>query len=138
MKIFDWLNEITLHKKSWDSFSEEDHKSFNTFIINRFLSMNKDWIEIVNMLQQYTIGMESKDVYNLYVNMIPKGKRFLRYIKGKKDKKYNKELINILCNYFECSKLEVIQYMDLLSKEQIKNTLIMYGKNKKEIKTLLK
>ena len=26
--------------------------SFNTFIINRFLSMNKDWIEIVNMLQQ--------------------------------------------------------------------------------------
>ena len=26
--------------------------------------------------------------------------------------------------------------MDLLSKEQIKNTLIMYGKNKKEIKTL--
>ena len=62
MKIFDWLNQITLYKQSWDSFSEEDHKSFNTFIINRFLSMNKEWIEIVNMLQQYTIGMESKDV----------------------------------------------------------------------------
>ena len=138
MKIFDWLNEITLHKKSWDSFSEEDHKSFNTFIINRFLSMNKDWIEIVNMLQQYTIGMESRDVYTLYINLIPKGKKFLKYIKGKSDKKYNKELIKILCNYFECSKLEVIQYMDLLSKEQLKNTLVMYGKNKKEIKTLLK
>ena len=90
------------------------------------------------MFQQYTIGMESKDVYNLYVNMIPKGKKFLRYIKGKKDKKYNKELINILCDYFECSKLEVMQYMDLLSKEQIKDTLVMYGKNKKEIKVLLK
>tara|TARA_R110002020_G_scaffold260123_1_gene474313 strand:- start:26 stop:442 length:417 start_codon:yes stop_codon:yes gene_type:complete len=138
MKIFDWLNEITLHKKSWDSFSEEDHKSFNTFIINRFLSMNKDWIEIVNMLQQYTIGMDSRDVYTLYINLIPKGKKFLKYIKGKSDKKYNKELIKILCNYFECSKLEVIQYMDLLSKEQLKNTLVMYGKNKKEIKTLLK
>ena len=138
MKIFDWLNQITLHKKDWDSFSEEDHKSFNTFIINRFLSMNKDWIEIVNMLQQYTIGMKSKDVYTLYINLIPKGKKFLKYIKGKSDKKYNKELIKILCDYFECSKLEVIQYMDLLSKEQLKNTLTMYGKNKKEIKILLK
>ena len=138
MKIIDWLNQVMIHKKSWDSFSEEDHKSFNTFIINRFLSMNKDWIEIVNMLQQYTIGMESKDVYTLYINLMPKGKRFLKYIKGKKDKKYNKELIKILCDYFECSKLEVTQYMDFLSKEQLKNTLTMYGKNKKEIKTLLK
>ena len=138
MKLFDWLNQITLYKKEWDSFTEEEQKTFNNYMITRFLSMNKDWIEIINMLQQYTIGMESKDVYNLYVNMIPKGKKFLRYIKGKKDKKYNKELINILCNYFECSKLEVMQYMDLLSKEQIKDTLVMYGKNKKEIKTLLR
>ena len=138
MKIIDWLNQVMIHKQPWDSFSESDQKSFNTFIINRFLSMNKDWIEIVNMLQQYTIGMESRDVYTLYINLIPKGKKFLKYIKGKSDKKYNKELIKILCNYFECSKLEVIQYMDLLSKEQVKNTLTMYGKNKKEIKTLLK
>ena len=70
MKIFDWLNQITYNKKDWNTFSEEDHKSFSTFIINRFLSMNKEWIEIVNMLQQYTIGMESKDVYNLYKNLI--------------------------------------------------------------------
>ena len=138
MKIIDWLNQVMVQKQPWDSFSESDQKSFNTFIINRFLSMNKDWIEIVNMLQQYTIGMESKDVYTLYMNLIPKGKQFLKYIKGKKDKKHNKELINILCDYFECSKLEVIQYMDFLSKEQLKNTLTMYGKNKKEIKILLK
>ena len=138
MKIFDWLNQITLHKKDWDSFSEEDHKSFNTFIINRFLSMNGEWIEIVNVLQQYTIGMESKDVYILYINLIPKGKKFLKYIKGKMDKKYNKELIKILCNHFECSKLQVTQYMDLLVKEQLKNILALYGKNQKEIKMLLK
>jgi len=138
MKIFDWLNQITLYKQPWDSFSEEDHKSFNTFIINRFLSMNKDWIEIVNMLQQYTIGMESKDVYNLYISLIPKGKKFLKYIKGKMDKKYNKELIKILCNYFECSKLQVTQYMDLLNKKQLEPILSLYGKDKKEIKMLLK
>jgi len=138
MKIFDWLNQITYNKKEWDTFSEEDHKSFSTFIINRFLSMNKEWIEIVNMLQQYTIGMESKDVYNLYKNLIPKEKKFLRYIKGKKDKKYNKDLIKILCDYFECSKSQVLEYIDLLSKDELKSVLRLYGKNEEEIKMLLK
>ena len=138
MKIFDWLNQITYNKKEWDTFSEEDHKSFSTFIINRFLSMNKEWIEIVNMLQQYTIGMESKDVYNLYKNLIPKEKKFLRYIKGKRDKKYNKDLIKILCDYFECSKSQVLEYIDLLSKDELKSVLRLYGKNEKEIKMLLK
>ncbi len=138
MKIFDWLNQITYNKKEWDTFSEEDHKSFSTFIINRFLSMNKEWIEIVNMLQQYTIGMESKDVYNLYKNLIPKEKKFLRYIKGKKDKKYNKDLIKILCDYFECSKLQVSEYIDLLPKHELKSVLRLYGINEKEIKKLIK
>ena len=138
MKIFDWLNQITLYKKDWDSFSEEDHKSFNTFIINRFLSMNKDWIEIVNMLQQYTIGMESKDVYKLYKNLIPSEKKFLKYIKGKKDKKYNKELIEIMCKYFEVSSKEVKEYIPLIEKEELKNIIRLYGKNNKEIKVLLK
>ena len=138
MKIFDWLNQITLNKQPWDSFSEEDHKSFNTFIINRFLSMNKDWIEIVNMLQQYTIGMESKDVYNLYVSMIPKGKKFLRYIKGKKDKSYKSELVDILVKYFECSKLQVKQNLELISKDELIEILNKYGLEKKKIKRIIK
>jgi len=138
MKIFDWLNQITYNKKEWDTFSEEDHKSFSTFIINRFLSMNKEWIEIVNMLQQYTIGMESKDVYNLYKNLIPREKKFLRYIKGKRNKKYNKDLTKILCNYFECSKLQVLEYIDLLPKHELKSVLRLYGINEKEIKKLIK
>ncbi len=138
MKIFDWLNQITYNKKGWDTFSEEDHKSFNIFIINRFLSMNEEWIEIINVLQQYTIGMENKDVYNLYKTLIPKEKKFLRYIKGKKDKKYNKDLIKILCDYFECSKSQVLEYIDLLSKDELKSVLRLYGKNEKEIKMLLK
>ena len=138
MTVFDWVNNILVHKKHWDDFTEDEQKKFSPFIINRFLSMSVDFVDAVNICQEHTFQMEDKDVYNLYKNLIPKQKKFLRYIKGKKDKKYNKELINILCNYFECSKLEVIQYMDFLSKEQLKNTLVMYGKNKKEIKALLK
>ena len=72
MKIFDWLKEITYRKRSWDSFSESDQKTFNTFIINRFLSMNSEWIDFLNDLQVYTMGipLKTKDVYNLYKKLI--------------------------------------------------------------------
>ena len=138
MKIFDWLNQITYNKKDWNDFSEEDYKSFSTFIINRFLSMNKEWIEIVNMLQQYTIGMKNRDVYMLYKNLIPREKKFLKYIKGKKDKKYNKELVEMMCRYFEVGSKEVREYISLMDKEELKTILKLYGKNDKEIKKLIK
>ena len=80
-----------VYKKPWDSFNEEEQKKFSPFIINRFLSMDTEFIEAVNMFQKYSVGtLESKDVYEFYRNLLPKGKRFNKYIKGKKDKKYDK------------------------------------------------
>ena len=77
MTIIDWINQVLVHKKPWDSFSESDHKTFNTFIINRWLSMDKEFCEYINMFQPYSIGLlEPKDVYTFYCNLLPKGKRF--------------------------------------------------------------
>ena len=70
--------------------------------------MDKDFIEIVNFFQKYAIGtLEPREVYKWYCEVLPKGKRFNKYIKGKKSKKYDKDLINILLKYFECSKLHL-------------------------------
>ena len=74
MTIFNWLNQLFVNKNSWDSFTEEEQKKFSPFIINRFLSMDKEFIEIVNMFQPYAIGsLEPKDVYEFYRNLFPKG-----------------------------------------------------------------
>ena len=43
MGLFNWLNEITYNKRSWDSFTSEDKDEFNTFMIHRFVSMNPDY-----------------------------------------------------------------------------------------------
>jgi hypothetical protein len=40
--------------------------------------------------------------------------------------------------YFECSNKEVSEYLDLLSKEQIKDILYSFGIDDKKIKELLK
>jgi hypothetical protein len=36
---FDWLKQITVTKKPWDSFTDEDRAGFNAFIINKALSL---------------------------------------------------------------------------------------------------
>ena len=139
MTIIDWMNQVLVHKKSWDSFSESDQKTFSPFILNRFLSMDKEFIEIVNMFQKYSIGMlESEEIYKFYCNVLPRGKRFNKYIKGKKEKKYDKELVDILSIHFEDSKNNIIEYIELMNKEELKSILEMYGLDKKKIKRLCK
>ena len=131
MTIFDWINQMLVTKKSWDDFTEDEQKKFSPFIINRWLSMDKDFIEIVNIFQKYAIGtLEPREVYKWYCDVLPQGKRFNKYIKGKGNKKYDKEMINVISNHFEVSKQESKDYIDLLDKQEIKEIYKMYGVKK--------
>ena len=124
MTIFDWVNQIQYGKKSWNTFSEEEQKKFSPFIVNRFLSMDEEFIEVVNMFQKYAIGtLEPREVYKWYCDVLPKGKRYNKYIKGKKQVKYDSELVEIMCKYYEVSKSECIEYLELTSKEELKSIL---------------
>jgi len=139
MTIFDWINQINYEKKSWDSFSEAEQKTFNTFIINRWLSMDEELIQIVNYFQKYSIGLlEPRDTYMWYRDIIPKKKRFNKYIKGKKAMKYDSELITTICKYYETSKNECIEYIEMMDKKQLTSILELHGKESKQIKKLLK
>ena len=46
MTLFDWLKELTGKKRDWDSFSDKERESFNPYMVNRFLSMHKPFIEL--------------------------------------------------------------------------------------------
>ena len=139
MTIIDWMNQLLVHKKHWNDFTKDEQKKFSPFIINRLLSMDKDFIEIVNYFQKYAIGtLEPREVYKWYCDILPKGKRFNKYIKGKRDKKYNSELIDLISNHFECSKLQTKEYLELISKYELTEILEKYGKDKKTIKRLCK
>ena len=139
MTIFDWVNNILVHKKHWNEFTEDEQKKFSPFIINRWLSMDTEFIEIVNIFQKYAIGtLEPREVYKWYCDILPKGKRFNKYIKGKRDKKYDKELIDIMSSHFECSKLQVKEYIELMNKDEIKEILTMYGLETTKIRKLIR
>ena len=81
--IFDHLANITWKKTDWNTLDEASQKTFSPYLINRWLSMNPNYIEIVDMFQQYTIGpLSKKHVYQLYLDFLPKQKSFNKYIKG--------------------------------------------------------
>ena len=139
MTIIDWMNQLLVHKKHWDEFTEDEQKKFSPFIINRWLSMDNEFIEVVNVFQKYAIGtLEPREVYKWYCDILPKGKRFNKYIKGKKSKKYNKELVDIISNYFECSKLQTNEYLELINKQELIDILGKYGMEQKQIKRMIK
>jgi hypothetical protein len=136
MQIFDWLKQITYEKQSWDSFTEEDRTSFNPYMVHRFLSMNPEYIEFVNLIQNipYT---EKEKIYKLYLYMIPKKNMFLKYIKSTKTKT-REELLQHLASYYECSLREADEYYHMLHNDTIKGILKKQGIEDKEIKKLLK
>ena len=137
--LFDHLANITWKKKPWSELSETDQKSFSPYLINRWLSMNINYIELVDMFQQYTIGpLNKKHVYQLYFDFLPKQKSFNKYIKGKKQDKYNKELVKLIDNHYQVAKIEAEEYISLLEQTEISSLLKKYGKTDKEIKGLLK
>jgi len=139
MTIIDWMNQLLVHKKHWNDFTEDEQKKFSPFIINRWLSMDKEFIEIVNYFQKYAIGtLEPREVYKWYCDVLPKGKRFNKYIKGKKDKKYDDWLLELLINHFEESRNHIKEYLKLISKEELITILKLYGTDPKKIKNISK
>lgn len=136
MLIFDWLKQITYKKQPWDSFTEEDKTSFNPYLIHRFLSMNPEYIEFVNLIQNipYT---EKEKIYKLYLYMIPKKNMFLKYIKSTRTK-IKEELLQHIASYYECSLREADEYYHMHHSDTIKNILKKRGVDDKEIKKLLK
>tara|TARA_R100000388_G_C7169852_1_gene123356 strand:+ start:264 stop:704 length:441 start_codon:yes stop_codon:yes gene_type:complete len=140
--IFDHLAGITYKKTKWEDLSEADQKSFTPYLINRWLSMSPDLIEIVDMFQHYTIGPLSKEhVYKLYYDILPKGKFFSKYIKGKKLNKYNTDLVKFIAEHGQTSKREAMEYIDHCKRDHIdelKSMLKKYGKTEKEIKQWIK
>jgi len=139
MTIFDWIGQILVDKKPWNSFTEADQKAFSPFIINRWLSMDEEFIEVVNYFQKYAIGtLEPREVYKWYSDFLPKGKRFNKYIKSKNKKKYDSVLVDIVCRYFECSKQQVGEYLELIHKEELREILEMYGTDKNQIRRMIK
>ena len=139
--LFDHITHITQRqtKNYFEDINDADRKTWYNYMVNRFLSMNSNWTDLVNEIQKYKL--KPKDLYRLYIEILPKSKQWLRYTKGKKTMKYQRWLLEIVAKYYESSISEAYDYLEIYysseqGKADLKSILQKYGIEPKEIKKL--
>ena len=137
--LFNVIDDITWKKTPITEYSDADEKSISVYMINRYLSMRQDLVEIINELQTYTIGLlRPSETYRLYHDLLPASKGFAKYVKGKKDDKYSDKLIDQISQHYLVSKTEASDYVEIMTQAECTAILQLYGYTEAEIKTMLK
>jgi len=141
--LFDHIKAVTTEQNPnyWETLDEGDKKTWSNYMIHRFLSMNPDWIQVLSEIQPYTQVLEPKALYLALIGLIPKGKYYLKYTKGKNDTKYEDWLVELIIKEFMCSKKEALEYLEIFyatreGRENVKYICEKYGIEKKQITKL--
>ena len=139
--LFDHVNQVTSvqNPNYWEDISDEDKKTWSNYMINRFLSMKSDWIELVNEVQRYPL--QPKELYKVYTSILPKKKQWLRYIKGDKKMKYPKWVYEMVAKYLQVSMREASDAVDMYElshggQAELTDILVKYGRTAEEIRKI--
>ena len=137
--LFDHIKQITnvQNQLYWDNITDADKKTWSNYMVHSFLSMKAEWIEVVNEIQQYW-ELKPKNVYQFYIDIIPRGRTFLRYVKSKKKSKVEKWAMEHLKDYFQTSSREIEEYLEILTRQQVETIIMKYGVTDKELKQVWK
>lgn len=129
--FFSMLQAITHKKTKWEDLTEEERESFNNWIVNKFISMHEDYCGLVNVIQKNTWQMSKKNLYNVYLKLLPNNNVFFKYIKGKKSTKYNADDLKLLSTHLDLSVFELKENYDMLDHDHLADILSQIkGKDK--------
>jgi hypothetical protein len=134
--VWKWLDEIVYFKTPIEDISEESWDNWNSYTINRSISMKQEYVELSNYIQTVPYD-KKKQIYSIYKEMIPKRKMFFKWTKSTTKKKPT-TLVEYVAKYFECGLGEAEEYIDILREHGVQRILHDMGLNDKEIKKLLK
>lgn len=134
------MNDLSFNKVPWKEQLESDRKKFQPYMVNRWLSMHPDYLEIASECQPITTNLQPREFYNFYIDLLPKKKFFTKYVSNKsdKEKKYDK-LIEFMKDRLECSRKEMEENVETLFElpggiSIIRDQLKKYGFDDKQIK----
>jgi hypothetical protein len=141
--LFEHINAITQtqDKKYWDKLDESDRKTWSNFMVLRFLSMNPDFLPLVAQIQPILQEVPPKAMYLALIDLIPKGRYYLKYIKPKGEDKYESWLLDLVTKHYQVSKMEAEDYLKILynsrsGRERVKELCEIYGTDSKTITKL--
>jgi len=126
-EFFKVLNYIYYDKKPYSQLNDVEKKSINAYMLHRFISMVPEYCGIVNEVQSVP-NLTDEQLYNVYCSLLPKAKKWAKYIKPASEKT-NKEQLKLLSSLLECSQREVLDYLKILTDIQVNEILKSYGQN---------
>lgn len=141
--LFDHIKEVTdvQNPKYWETLSDTDKKTWSNYMILRFLSMKYEWVDTIADLQPYVQELPPKVLYRALINIIPKSRTFLKYIKPASSEKYESWIVELVAKKYEVSISEAEEYVHILyqtndGKLHIKQIAEDYGTDPKQITKL--
>lgn len=141
--LFDHINAVTAIQDPnyFKKISDEDKKTWSNYMIIRYLSMSIELIEMIGEIQSVAQEMEPEILYKTLIDLVPKKKYYLKWMKGKKTTDYEDFLYDLMVKEYNESKDHIEEYLDILyetrsGREHIQYLCEKYGVDKKEITKL--
>lgn len=140
--LFDHINHIREVKDQnyYHSLSDEERKSFNKYMIIRILSMDVNLIEEMSILSKYFQVIPDEQFYKVLIDVVPKGRKFCKYIK-KSTENVNKTILDCICKKFGVGEKDGIDYYNIFifTESGLKELVTLvegFGYSEKEIEKL--
>lgn len=111
---FDFIKSFN-DKSKYLLESELDEKDYSPWVINKGMTFTMDTVMFANQANKM-YGLDKKLQHDFYYYGVPKGKRFGKWIT--KDK--ISDTLQMVMDIYNCNLNVAMQYMKLLSEDQIK------------------
>lgn len=107
LKLFDFVDQVSKKKQKFPY----DKKIAPAYMISMFLSHNNELIELVNKINKYQFMLPDEIIYQFYIYEVPKKKRYIKWIKKKKEKDMEEEIKKFKNKYPRLSMREAKMYI---------------------------
>ena len=126
-EFFKILNYLSYDKVPYSKLTDAEIKSINVYMLHRYLSMSSEYCILVNEVQSIP-ELSVEQVYNIYLSLLPKSKKYFKYTKAASNK-IDKDKVSKLSLLLQVSQREANDYLALLSNDQFQDILNSYGQN---------
>jgi hypothetical protein len=126
-EFFKILNYLSYDKVPYSKLTDAEIKSINVYMLHRYLSMSSEYCVFANEVQAIP-NLSVEQVYNIYLSLLPKAKKYFKYTKSASEK-VDKDKVSKLSLLLEVSQREAKDYLTILSNDDYKQILSSYGQN---------
>ena len=126
-EFFKILSYLSYDKVPYSKLTDAEIKSINVYMLHRYLSMDANYCIVANEVQAIP-NLNAEQVYNIYLSLIPKAKKYFKYTKAATEK-IDKDKVSKLSLLMQVSQREANDYLALLSDDQFQDILNSYGQN---------